>query len=176
MSHLPALELLGNYCNTKCSSDLGPKLPPLRCENSYCLRGWFRKPTMWIHEVDRCLGEIYSLSFILCLPCQGEHLFHLGKYSNQSSPFFVFQLIICAERRRYWDTESCLRRASRPRAGSLLLRGLGFRSVKQRASLSLTLVGMVMAMKERRSWKHCLNLFYMWPACGKGKIMPQWMN
>lgn len=146
------------------------------CENSYCPRGWFRKPRMWIHEVDRCLGERYSLSFILCLPCQGQHLFHLGKNSNESSPFFVFQLIIYAERRRCWDIESCSRRASRARAGPLLLRGPGFRSVEQTAPLSLTLVRMVLAVQERQSWKHCLNLFYMWPACGKGKIMVQWMN
>lgn len=146
------------------------------CENSYCLRGWFRKPRMWIHEVDRCLGEIYSLSFILCLPCQGEHLFHLGKYSNESSPFFVFQPVIYAERRKHWDTEYFLRRASQPSTGSLLLRGPGFMSVKQTASLSLTLVRMVLAMQERPWWKHCLNLFYMWPACGKGKRMVQWMS
>lgn len=41
--------------------------------------------------------------------------------------------------------------------------------VCQIASLSLTLVRMVSAMQERPSWKHCLNLFYMWPACGKAK-------
>lgn len=138
-------------------------------ENSYCVRRWFRKARMWIHEVDRqkCLGQICSLSFILCFPCQGEHLFQLGIYSNEPSPFSVFWLIpnyLCREGEilRYWvlPADQELEHFSWDLAS-------GLSSRQQHWAWSL-LEGCWLC-KTRGSWEHCFILFYTWPACGKGR-------
>lgn len=106
---------------------------------------------MWIFEVNRqkCVGEIHTLSFILCLSCQGEHLFQLGIYSNKSSSFSVFWLIPNYLRREEEIQSYCVltQKGQQTKSWITLLRGPGFMFIRQRASLSLIFDRKVLAVQ-----------------------------
>lgn len=124
----------------KYSSELRHRLPLL------CVR------TVSAWEGD--LGKPKHRSLILTdrnvFHAKENTCFSLG-YTAMSLFLFLYSaqcLIIYAERRRYWDIESCPRRVRRPRVGALLLRPV-FRSIRQTASPSLIFVRNVLAVQDK---------------------------